>query len=141
MRTFEAKAKEDERIANNLDQKIILEQQTSQRLFSKLSSTESFESLFNSYTDALQRYGIVLNSYNLSSNAERTLVVSDKKLEVNVVVLELEGRYDVYSEIRRVFVKESKQVKLIEETLEPIEGTLNLKITSKLLVSTQGEVE
>jgi len=141
MRSFEAKAKEDQRVADGLAEKIIRGQKISQRLIQTLPPTSEFESLFNKYLAALQRYGMILNSYNVAPDAERTFVVGDKKLEANIVAIELEGRYDVYAEIRNVFAKESRLLKVVEERIQPVEGSLDLRITSKLLVPTRGVVE
>ncbi len=138
---FEASAETDRKIANNVAEKVIRAQKIGIKLVEGVLPTRNFEVLFNGYIDALQRYGMVLNSYNVSASPEQTIIFGDKnsdnkKLQANIVTLELEGRYDVYTEIRRVFVEESKRVKLLSERFQPLEKSLNLRITSKILVPT-----
>ena len=138
---FEAGAETDREIANNVAEKVIRAQKIGIKLVEGVLPTRNFEVLFNGYIDALQRYGMVLNSYNVSASPEQTIIFGDKnsdnkKLQANIVTLELEGRYDVYTEIRSVFVAESKRVKLLSERFQPLEKSLNLRITSKILVPT-----
>ena len=143
IRKFEVKSEEDQRVASNVAEKVIRAQKTGLALVQGVLPTSNFEVLFNGYVGALQRYGMVLNSYNVSADPEQSVIFGDKnmgnkKLQANIVQMELEGRYDVYTEIRRVFVQESKNVKLLAERFEPLDKSLNLRITSKILVPTLG---
>lgn len=139
LRKFEADAQESQKIAARIANQVIREQKTAKTLFASLAGTEEFEPLIAAYIDALQRYDIDLRSYNVAVDENRRVVFGNMQAEANIVELELRGRYDVYHEIRRVFVEESKLVTVLQEKLEAVPGEVELKITSKLLVPSKGQ--
>lgn len=139
MRQFEAKAGDDKKIALDLDQKIVRAQKISARLAENLPPSSDFEALFASYMAALERYGVEINSYNISSNEERSAPISNSKMIANLVEIELVGRYDVYAEIRRVFVEESRQIIVVDEIMTALPDSLDLNIKAKMIVPTRGK--
>ncbi|MGB0342207.1 MAG: hypothetical protein ACPGGG_02120 [Parvibaculales bacterium] len=139
LRKFEAEAQESQKIASRIANQVIREQKTAKTLFATLSGTDDFEPLVAAYIDALQRYDIDLRSYNVAVDEKRRVAFGDMQAEANIVELELRGRYDVYHEIRRVFIEESGLVTVLQEKLEAVPGEVELKITSKLLVPSRGQ--
>ena len=139
MRQFEVKAGDDKKIALDLDQKIVRAQKISARLAENLPPSSDFEALFASYMAALERYGVEINSYNISSNEERSAPIFNSKMIANLVEIELVGRYDVYAEIRRVFVEESRQIIVVDEIMTALPDSLELNIKAKMIVPTRGK--
>jgi hypothetical protein len=99
------------------------------------------ETLFDRYVAALQKYDIELQGYNLSSMNERKVIVGNRVQQTNLVELNLQGRYDVYVDIRKIFVDELKIASVLKETMEPQQGTPNLTIKASLMVPTKREYD
>ena len=99
----------------------------------------AFETLFASYIAALERYGVKINKYNVTADKERGAPIANSKMIANLVEIDLVGRYDVYAEIRRVFVEESRQVIVVEEIMSARPDSLELDISAKMIVPTKGK--
>lgn len=139
MQQFEAQAVADKKAALDLDKKIVRAQKISARLAGDLPPSEDFETLFASYMAALERYGVTVNSYNISANEDRGAPIANSKMIANLVEIDLVGRYDVYAEIRRVFAEESRQIIVVEETMSARPDSLELDISAKMIVPTKGK--
>lgn len=139
MQQFEAQSVEDKNAALDLDKKIVRAQKISARLANDLPPSEDFETLFASYIAALERYGVKINKYNVTADKERGAPIANSKMIANLVEIDLVGRYDVYAEIRRVFVEESRQVIVVEEIMSARPDSLELDISAKMIVPTKGK--
>jgi hypothetical protein len=84
----------------------------------------------------LQKYDVEILSYNVASDKQRKVVVGTQVQEASLVAMELVGRYDVYTEIRRVFVEQSQNIQVLNEAFEVVPGSLDLKIKARFLVPT-----
>ena len=103
----------------------------------KVTLKEKLQPLVNSYVAALQRYGVDLNSYNVTSDATRKVIVGDMVQDTMVVEMNLVTRYDVYSEIRKVFVQQADKITVIDEKLAAQPGSVDLKVTSRVMIPVQ----
>lgn len=139
MQQFEAQSVEDKNAALDLDKKIVRAQKISAGLADNLPPSEDFETLLASYIAALERYGVKINKYNVSADKERSAPIADSKMIANLVEIDLVGRYDVYAEIRSVFVEESRQIIVVEEIMSARPDSLELDITAKMIVPTKGK--
>lgn len=135
--SFEAKSKEDEKIADKLAKTISNVERRSKVLMNDLMAEEKLQPLVNSYVAALQRYGVDLNSYNVTSDASRKVIVGDMVQDAMVVEMDLVTRYDVYSEIRKVFVQQANKITVIDEKLAAQPGSVDLKVTSRVMIPVQ----
>ena len=84
----------------------------------------------------MQKYNVEILSYNVASDKQRKVVVGERVQEASVVAMELVGRYDVYTEIRRVFVEQSQNIQVLNEVFDVVPGSLDLKIKAQFLVPT-----
>lgn len=132
--SYQAKATEDEKIANKLEKSVAAVDRRSKALMGNLMPEKGLQDLVNKYVAALQRYGIELNSYNVSSDAARKVINGDLVQDAIIVELDLLTRYDVYAEIRSVFVKEAKFLTVIDETIQAQEGSVDLQVNSRIMV-------
>ena len=132
--SFEAKSKEDEKIADKLATTISNVERRSKVLMNDLMSEDKLQPLVNSYVSALQRYGVDLNSYNVTSDASRKVIVGDMVQDTMLVEMDMVTRYDVYSEIRKVFVQQADKITVVDEKLVAQPGSVDLKVTSRVMV-------
>ena len=135
--SFEAKSKEDEKVADKLAKTISNVERRSKVLMNDLMAEEKLQPLVNSYVAALQRYGVDLNSYNVTSDATRKVIVGDMVQDTMMVEMDLVTRYDVYSEIRKVFVQQADKITVIDEKLAAQPGSVDLKVTSRVMIPVQ----
>ncbi len=138
---FEAQAKEDEKQANALAEQVTRSRKTSQTLLQDLPTTSDFTTLFNNYLVALQRYGVGVMSYNVRADTERSTMVGEEIQGASIIELTLVGRYDVYTEIRRIFVEQSNRISVLDEKFKANPETLDLNISVKMLVPTRGLID
>jgi hypothetical protein len=132
--TFEARAQEDQKVADKLGASVANVDRRAQALLKELMPEERIQPLVNNYVAALQRYGVELNSYNVGTDAERKIIIGDIVQDAVIVEMDMVSRYDVYSEIRKIFVEEANKITVISETAEPVPGSVDLKITSRFMV-------
>ena len=135
--SFEAKSKEDEKIADKLATTISNVERRSKVLMNDLMPEDKLQPLVNNYVAALQRYGVDLNSYNVTSDASRKVIVGDMVQDTMVVEMDLVTRYDVYSEIRKVFVQQADKITVVDEKLAAQPGSVDLKVTSRVMIPVQ----
>lgn len=135
--SFEAKSKEDENVADKLAKTISNVERRSKMLMNDLMTEDKLQPLVNNYVAALQRYGVDLNSYNVTSDAARKVIVGDMVQDTMVVEMDLVTRYDVYSEIRKVFVQQAGKITVIDEKLAAQPGSVDLKVTSRVMIPVQ----
>ncbi|MBT7280633.1 MAG: hypothetical protein HN835_07965 [Rhodobiaceae bacterium] len=136
IRSYEAKSQEDEKVANAVSGNLVRVQRLAESQVRKLMPEAAFQTLFNGYLAALQKYDVEILSYNVASDAQRKVVVGDQVQEASVVAMELVGRYDVYTEIRQIFVEQSQNILVLSEAFEVVPGSLDLKINARFMVPT-----
>lgn len=141
IRGFEAQMAEDKKLADSMAVRLSALEQDAKRRIDKLMPNADLETLFDRYVAALQKYDIELQGYNLSSMNERKVIVGNRVQQTNLVELNLQGRYDVYVDIRKIFVDELKIASVLKETMEPQQGTPNLNIKASLMVPTKREYD
>lgn len=132
--TFEARAKEDEKIADKLAASIGNVDKRTQILMQGLMEEEKLQPLVNHYVAALQRYGVALDSYNVTPDATRKVIVGDMVQDAVMVEMDLVSRYDVYTEIRKIFASQANKVTVVDELFEAQPGSVDLKVVSRLMV-------
>ncbi len=137
IRGFEAQAVENKKAADKLARKLATLEQDARRRIEILMPNQQLEDLFNRYTSALQKYDIELQSYNVSSLEERNVVIGSRVQQASLVELDLKGRYDVYVDIRKIFVDQLKNVVVLNEVLEPTDNGVNLNINARMMVPTK----
>ena len=136
IRTFEAASQEDQKVANAVAGNLVRVQKMAELKVTRLMPEAEFQNLFNGYLAALQKYDVEILSYNVASDKQRKVVVGEQVQEASVVAMELVGRYDVYTEIRRVFVEQSQNIQVLNEVFDVVPGSLDLKIKAQFLVPT-----
>lgn len=137
IRSFEAQAVESRNAADKLARKLAALEQDARRRIDILMPNSQLEALFNRYTSALQQYDIGLQRYNVSSLEERNVVVGSRVQQASLVEFNLEGRYDVYVDIRKIFVEQLKNVIVLNEVMVPQEDGATLSIDARLMVPTR----
>jgi hypothetical protein len=141
IRSFEAQMAENKKIADKLATRLSALEQDAKRRIDKLMPNEDLERLFNSYVAALQKYDIDLRGYNVSALGERKVIIGNRVQEASLVELDLAGRYDVYVDIRRIFIDQLKIATVVNETMVPQEDDMNLLIKASLMVPTKREYD
>ena len=141
IRGFEAQMSENKKLADSMAVRLSALEQDAKRRIDKLMPNADLEVLFNRYVSALQKYDIELQGYNLSSMDDRKVVIGNRVQQTNLVELSLEGRYDVYVDIRKVFVDELKIASVLKETMDPQTGSPNLSIKASLMVPTKRDYD
>ncbi|MGB1550445.1 MAG: hypothetical protein ACPHDV_03285, partial [Parvibaculales bacterium] len=68
---------------------------------------------------------------------ERKVIIGNRVQEASLVELDLAGRYDVYVDIRKIFVDQLKIATVVKETMVPQEDDMNLLIKASLMVPTK----
>ena len=137
IRGFEAQAVENKKAADKLARKLATLEQDARRRIDILMPNQQLEDLFNRYTSALQKYDIELQSYNVSSLEERNVIIGSRVQQASLVELDLKGRYDVYVDIRRIFVDQLNNVVVLNEVLESVDNGINLNINARMMVPTK----
>ena len=141
IRSFEAQMAENKKIADKLATRLSALEQDAKRRIDKLMPNEDLERLFNSYVAALQKYDIDLRGYNVSALGERKVIIGNRVQEASLVELDLAGRYDVYVDIRKIFIDQLKIATVVKETMVPQEDDMNLLIKASLMVPTKREYD
>ena len=140
IRSFEAQMAENKKIADKLATRLSALEQDAKRRIDKLMPNEDLERLFNSYVAALQKYDIDLRGYNVSALGERKVIIGNRVQEASLVELDLAGRYDVYVDIRKIFVDQLKIATVVKETMTP-RRRYELLIKASLMVPTKREYD
>ena len=141
IRGFEAQMSENKKIADNLAIRLSALEQDAKSRIDKLMPNTELESLFNSYVAALQKYNIDLQGYNVSSMSDRKVIVGNRVQEASLVELDLVGRYDIYVDIRKIFVDQLKIATVVKETMTPQDGSPELKIKTSMMVPTRRDYD
>ena len=141
IRGFEAQMAENRKLADSTAVRLSALEQDAKRRIDKLMPNSELESLFNSYVAALQKYDIELQGYNLSAIDDRKVIIGNRVQQANLVELNLQGRYDIYVDIRKIFVDELKIASVLKETMNPQTGSPNLNIKASLIVPTKREYD
>ena len=141
IRGFEAQMAENKKIADNLATRLSALEQDAKRRIDRLMPNAELESLFNSYVAALQKYNIDLQGYNVSSMKDRKVIIGNRVQEASLVELDLVGRYDIYVDIRKIFVDQLKIATVVKETMTPQEGSPELQIKASLMVPTKRDYD
>ncbi|MDA8524381.1 hypothetical protein N9L04_03135 [Alphaproteobacteria bacterium] len=141
IRSFEAQMAENRKLADSMAVRLSALEQDAKRRIDKLMPNRELESLFNRYVAALQKYDIELQGYNLSAIDDRKVIIGNRVQQANLVELNLQGRYDVYVDIRKIFVDELKIASVLKETMNPQAGSPNLNIKASLMVPTKRDYD
>ena len=141
IRSFEAQMAENRKLADSMAVRLSALEQDAKRRIDKLMPNRELESLFNRYVAALQKYDIELQGYNLSAIDDRKVIIGNRVQQANLVELNLQGRYDVYVDIRKIFVDELKIASVLKETMNPQTGSSNLNIKASLMVPTKRDYD
>ena len=139
--SYEAKSKEDEKQADKLAKTITKVERRSKALLGESMPEEKLQPLVNNYVAALQRYGVDLNSYNVVSEKSRKVIVGDQVQDTMVVELDLVSRYDIYTEIRKVFAQQAGKMTVLDETLATQPGSVDLKVFSRVMIPVQRDYD
>ena len=141
IRGFEAQMAENKKLADGMAVRLTALEQDAKRRIDKLMPNADLETLFNRYVAALQKYDIELQGYNLSAVDDRKVIIGNRVQQTNLVELNLQGRYDVYVDIRKIFVDELKIASVLKETMNPQTGSPNLNIKASLMVPTKRDYD
>ncbi|MDA8712631.1 hypothetical protein N9M79_03340 [Alphaproteobacteria bacterium] len=141
IRSFEAQMAENRKLADSMAVRLSALEQDAKRRIDKLMPNRELESLFNRYVAALQKYDIELQGYNLLAIDDRKVIIGNRVQQANLVELNLQGRYDVYVDIRKIFVDELKIASVLKETMNPQTGSPNLNIKASLMVPTKRDYD
>ena len=141
IRGFEAQMAENKKVADKLAKRLSALEQDAKRRIDKLMPNVELERLFNSYVAALQKYDIDLQGYNVSALNDRKVIIGNRVQEASLVELDLVGRYDIYVDIRKIFVDQLKIATVVKETMIPQEGSPQLQIKASLMVPTKRDYD
>ena len=141
IRGFEAQMAENKKVADKVAKRLSALEQDAKRRIDRLMPSAGLETLFNSYISALQKYDIELQGYNVSPLTDRKVIIGRRVQEANLVELDLVGRYDVYVDIRKIFVDQLKIATVVTETMTPKEGSPELQIKASMMVPTKRDYD
>lgn len=136
IRTYKAKSQEDSREADKLAKKIARAQNAARAAIDKMVPDDEVRVLITQYLEALQRYDVELTGYNVTTDPDRKVVAGTKVQTATILEVSLTGRYDVYTEIRKVFVEQAKNVQVLSEEFLARPDTLELDITARFMMPT-----
>lgn len=136
IRSFEAKSQEDKKLADDLAEKIGRAQRASKRRIGALVPEPDAQILISQYFDALQKFDVNLLSYNVTTEPSRKVISGREVQEATVVEMQLQSRYDIYVDIRKIFVEQANNIIILEEVFEAQPDSLQLEVTAKYLLPT-----
>ena len=136
IRSYKASSQEDGKEADKLAKKIARAKNAAKATIGNLKPDEEIQTLITQYLEALQRYGVDLAGYNVSTDPERKVIAGDKVQVATILQVDMISRYNVYTEIRRVFVEQAKSVKVLDEVFEVQPDSLDLKISARFMMPT-----
>lgn len=136
IRSFEAKSQEDKKVADDLAQKIARAQKASKRRIVGLMPESDAQELINRYLEALQQFEVDLLSYNVTSDRARKVISGSEVQDATTVEMELISRYDVYTNIRKIFVAQANNIIIVDEAFEAQPDSLKLRVNAKFMLPT-----
>lgn len=136
IRSFEAKSQEDKKKADELALKIARSQKAAKRRISSLLPDTEAQALINRYLEAMQQFEVDLLSYRVTTRPERKVVVGQEVQEATVLQMELKSRYDIYVDIRKIFVEQANNIIVLDEVFETQPDSLRLKIKAEFMLPT-----
>lgn len=130
---FKSQTVKDTREADKLLVQLKSTERNMRSLATKLSKQSEFETLYNHFLTALERYNVKIIKKNSTIDKVHSVVIgTDKKIEIKIIDLEVETRFDIYRAIREVFIKEASSVTILEERITATPNKANLKINLKV---------
>lgn len=96
-----------------------------------MKKQSDFDFLFNAFLGALERYEvIILNNTLQVDESQNTKIGKNGIVETVIVDMHLQTRFDIYRNIREIFMKKIGAVKVISETMvaKPNSNLLDIKI-------------
>ena len=136
IRSYKASSQEDAKEADKLAKKIARAKNAAKATIGNLKPDEEIQTLITQYLEALQRYDVELTGYNVSTDPERKVIAGDKVQVATILQVDMISRYNVYTEIRRIFVEQAKSVKVLDEVFEVQPDSLDLKISARFMMPT-----
>jgi len=130
---FKSQTIKDTRQADKLLVQLKSTERNMRNLATKFSKQSEFESLYNNFLAALERYNVKIIKKNSTIDKVHGFTIgTDKKIEIKIIDLEVETRFDIYRAIREIFIKEASSVTILEERIIASLNNANLKINLKL---------
>lgn len=136
IRSFEAKSQDDRKKADELALKIARSQKAAKRRISSLLPDTEAQALINRYLEAMQQFEVDLLSYRVTTKPERKVIVGQEVQEATVLQMELSSRYDIYVDIRKIFVEQANSIIVLDEAFETQPDSLRLKINAEFMLPT-----
>ena len=136
IRSFEAKSQDDRKKADELALKIARSQKAAKRRISSLLPDTQAQALINHYLEAMQQFEVDLLSYRVTTKPERKVIVGQEVQEATVLQMELSSRYDIYVDIRKIFVEQANNIIVLDEVFETQPDSLRLKINAEFMLPT-----
>ena len=136
IRSFEAKSQEDKKVADELAKKIARVQKSSKRRIAGLMPESEAQNLVNRYLEALQQFEVDLLAYNVSSDVQRKVIAGEEVQDATIVEMELVSRYDIYTDIRKIFVEQANNIIIVDEAFEAQPDSLKLRVNAKFMLPT-----
>lgn len=136
IRSFEAKSQEDKKVADDLAQKIARAQKASKRRIAGLMPESEAQELINRYLEALQQFEVDLLSYNVTSDLTRKVISGSEVQDATMVEMDLVSRYDIYTDIRKIFVAQANNIIIVDEAFEAQPDSLKLRVNAKFMLPT-----
>ena len=136
IRSFEAKSQEDKKVADELAKKIARVQKSSKRRIVGLMPESEAQNLVNRYLEALQQFEVDLLAYNVSSDVQRKVIAGEEVQDATIVEMELVSRYDIYTDIRKIFVEQANNIIIVDEAFEAQPDSLKLRVNAKFMLPT-----
>jgi len=130
---FKSQTIKDTRQADKLLVQLKSTERNMRNLATKFSKQSEFESLYNNFLAALERYNVRIIKKNSTIDKVHGFTIgTDKKIEIKIIDLEVETRFDIYRTIREIFIKEARSVTILEERIIASPNNANLKINLKI---------
>ncbi|MDD9797682.1 MAG: hypothetical protein OXT03_00990 [Alphaproteobacteria bacterium] len=130
---FKSQTIKDTRQADKLLVQLKSTERNMRNLATKLSKQDEFESLYNHFLTALENYNVKIIKKNSTIDKVHSVVIgTDKKIEIKIIDLEVETRFDIYRAIREIFIKEASSVTILEERITAAPNKANLRINLKI---------
>lgn len=99
------------------------------------------DTLLQSYLAALERFGIVVSMFDIQPALNANAKLGVQQIRAQIVTIELQGRFDVYRDIRNIFMRAVRHVTVLEETVATIDQTPDVKIKSRVMLAARSPKE
>lgn len=141
IKKFQNSANADAAEAQALLRRVRRAQKLSGQFATHLLLSTQHDTLLQSYLAALERFGITVNMFDVRRDNDASPELPNAAIRVQIVTLELQGQFDIYRDIRNIFMAEARHVTVLEEHVASIAQTQDVHVKSRLMLAARERKE